>query len=40
MKEEASSAVVRRIKTVLENVGPDGGNVDPESEPAGLLPRL
>jgi alanyl-tRNA synthetase len=39
MKEEASSAGVRRIKAVLENVGPDGAPADPESEPAGLLPR-
>ena len=40
VKEEASSAGVRRIKAVLENVGPDGAPVDPQSEPAGLLPRL
>jgi alanyl-tRNA synthetase len=40
VKEEASSAGVRRIKAVLESVGPDGAPLDPESEPAGLLPRL
>ena len=40
VKEEASSAGVRRIKAVLENVGHDGAPVEPESEPAGLLPRL
>jgi alanyl-tRNA synthetase len=40
VKEEASSAGVRRIKAVLENVGPDGEKLDPESEPAGLVPRL
>lgn len=40
VKEEASSAGVRRIKAVLENVGPEGAPVDPESEPAGLLLRL
>jgi alanyl-tRNA synthetase len=40
VKEEASSAGVRRIKAVLENVGPDGAPAAPESEPAGLLPRI
>ena len=39
VKEEASSAGVRRIKAVLENVGPDGAPIAPESEPASLLPR-
>jgi alanyl-tRNA synthetase len=38
VKEEASSAGVRRIKAVLENVGPDGLPAAPESEPAGSLP--
>ena len=40
VKEEASSAGVRRIKAVLENVGPDGEPAAPESEPAGLLPQI
>jgi alanyl-tRNA synthetase len=31
VKEEASSAGVRRVKAVLERVGPDGAPVDPES---------
>lgn len=35
-KEEASSAGVRRIKAVLEDVSPDGGSVVPESDPAAL----
>jgi alanyl-tRNA synthetase len=39
VKEEASSAGIRRIKAVLEDVGPDGGPAAPESEPAGALPR-
>jgi alanyl-tRNA synthetase len=39
VKEEASSAGVRRIKAVLEDVAPDGAPLDPESESAGLLPR-
>jgi len=38
VKEEANSAGVRRIKAVLENVGPDGLPAAPESEPAGSLP--
>ena len=37
LKEEASSAGVRRIKAVLENVGPDGLPVAPESDPAGSM---
>jgi alanyl-tRNA synthetase len=39
MKEEASSAGVRRIKAILENVQPDGSPMASESEPAGALPR-
>jgi alanyl-tRNA synthetase len=39
VKEEASSAGVRRIKAVLEDLGPDGEPAAPESEPAGLLSR-
>jgi alanyl-tRNA synthetase len=39
VKEEASSAGIRRIKAVLEDVGPDGTPAAPESEPAGVLPR-
>lgn len=35
-KEEASSAGVRRIKAVLEDMTPDGTPVIPESDPAGL----
>ena len=37
VKEEASSAGVRRIKAVLENVGPDGLPMATESEAAGSL---
>jgi alanyl-tRNA synthetase len=37
VKEEASSAGVRRIKAVLENVGPSGEPAAPESESAGAL---
>src|SRR5262245_19333192 len=39
VKEEASSAGIRRIKAVLEDFGPDGTPSAPESEPAGALPR-
>jgi alanyl-tRNA synthetase len=39
VKEEASSAGVRRIKAILENVGPDGSPLASESEPAGALLR-
>jgi alanyl-tRNA synthetase len=39
VKEEASSAGIRRIKAVLENVAPDGAPAAPESEPAGTLPQ-
>jgi alanyl-tRNA synthetase len=39
VKEEASSAGIRRIKAVLEDVSPDGAPTAPESEPAGALPR-
>lgn len=39
LKEEASSAGVRRIKAVLDNVSPDGAPTAPESEPAGATPR-
>ena len=39
VKEEASSAGVRRIKAVLEDLGPDGEPAAPESEPAGLVSR-
>jgi alanyl-tRNA synthetase len=39
VKEEASSAGVRRIKAVLDNVGPDGTPAAPESDPAGAIPR-
>jgi alanyl-tRNA synthetase len=38
VKEEASSAGIRRIKAVLEDVGPNGAPTAPESEPAGALP--
>jgi alanyl-tRNA synthetase len=39
VKEEASSAGIRRIKAVLENTAPDGAPAAPESEPAGAIPR-
>jgi alanyl-tRNA synthetase len=35
VKEEASSAGIRRIKAVVEDVGPDGKPKSDESEPAG-----
>jgi alanyl-tRNA synthetase len=35
VKEEASSAGVRRIKAVVEDVGPNGQPLGAESEPAG-----
>ena len=38
VKEEASSAGIRRIKAVLENVGPDDAPPAPESDPAGAPP--
>lgn len=39
VKEEASSAGVRRIKAVLESVGPDGAPSAPESKEAGAQPQ-
>lgn len=35
VKEEASSAGIRRIKAVVEDIGPEGKPKAPESEPAG-----
>jgi alanyl-tRNA synthetase len=37
VKEEASSAGVRRIKAILEDTGPDGSPAAAESEPAGSI---